>query len=847
MKSGKRRRSKRAESTPQPVEAPVAEPVEEGHEPSIEVPNVSSSGPALGELIPELKRFDRLLERSVAAAQAVYGARAAADPFRGLHISQSEVEQLLAREPGAPTLQASDKGLEETLPKAVTEDSRLRWLEETFGLAPFEVDVILLALAPELDLRYERLYAYLQDNVTRRRPSVDLALNLLSPSAEARLTNHTHFASEAPLIRHNLIHLHADPQHIQPPLLSHYLKLDDQIVRLLLRQESLDSRLAPFCEMVGPAVSVDELPLSADMKRALPGLMVQAKEARQPLRLYFQGPHGTGKRRAAEALAGAVGRPLLVMDLARALAANMEFDQLVKVLFREAWLQDAIVYLDGLDALRGDDRIIPYQRLLDALGEYAAITILAGTRPWVPTGRSPLGVITVPFSIPDFALRRACWQAHLSSWDITLDGNEVNTLADRFRLTPDQIAEAVATARNQALLRTAANSPGAEAFEYVPSPSMAEISTHPSFRQGLPESSGRDATRFTVPSAGSPPIHGGSDDADHELAGSVDTYALMRERSKDIPSPLIGEGEGGSDNSETPCLQPTLNDFFIATRAQTGHDLAALTKKIAPKYTWEDIVLPEDALAQLREICQRVAYRHRVLDEWGFDRKLSLGKGINALFSGPSGTGKTMAAEVIANALGLDLYKIDLSAVVSKYIGETEKNLERIFTAAESANAILFFDEADALFGKRSEVRDAHDRYANIEIAYLLQKMEQYDGLAILATNLRQNMDEAFIRRLQCIVGFPFPDEAHRYQIWQVHFPAEAPRDEHVDLGFLAKQFRLAGGNIKNIVLHAAFLSAANGGEIDMAHLIRATKREYQKMGRVPSESEFGKYTGVLQ
>ena len=181
-----------------------------------------------------------------------------------------------------------------------------------------------------------------------------------------------------------------------------------------------------------------------------------------------------------------------------------------------------------------------------------------------------------------------------------------------------------------------------------------------------------------------------------------------------------------------------------------------------------------------------------------------------------------MAAEVIANELGLDLYKIDLSGVVSKYIGETEKNLDRIFTAAENANAILFFDEADALFGKRSEVRDAHDRYANIEIVYLLQKMEQYEGIAILATNLRQNMDDAFMRRLQFIVEFPFPDEAHRRQIWQVLFPAEAPREEEIDFDFLAKQFRLSGGNIKNIVLGAAFLAAANGGRIGMEQLMKS-------------------------
>ena len=188
-------------------------------------------------------------------------------------------------------------------------------------------------------------------------------------------------------------------------------------------------------------------------------------------------------------------------------------------------------------------------------------------------------------------------------------------------------------------------------------------------------------------------------------------------------------------------------------------------------------MLPDDRLAQLRDVCAYVHHRARVYDDWGFDRKLSLGKGLNVLFAGPSGTGKTMAAEIIAGELGLDLYKIDLSTVVSKYIGETEKNLAKIFAEAETSNAILFFDEADALFGKRSEVRDAHDRYANVEISYLLQRMEEYEGVVILATNLRKNMDEAFVRRMHFTVEFPFPGEAERRRIWQGIWPAATPRD----------------------------------------------------------------------
>jgi SpoVK/Ycf46/Vps4 family AAA+-type ATPase len=280
--------------------------------------------------------------------------------------------------------------------------------------------------------------------------------------------------------------------------------------------------------------------------------------------------------------------------------------------------------------------------------------------------------------------------------------------------------------------------------------------------------------------------------------------------------------------------------LYSACREQSDQSLAMLAKKTPPQYQWADIVLPDDTLAQLREICQRVTLRRRVLNEWGFDEKLSQGKGVNALFAGPSGTGKTMAAEVIANELELDLYRIDLSGVVSKYIGETEKNLDRIFAAAREANAILFFDEADALFGKRSEVRDSHDRYANIEISYLLQKMEEYEGVALLATNLRQNLDDAFLRRLAFTIHFPFPDEPHRRRIWGRIWPKAAPLGQDVDLDLMARQFKLSGGNIRNIALAAAFLAAGNGNVVTMNQLLQATRREYQKLGKPLSNHELG-------
>ena len=258
-------------------------------------------------------------------------------------------------------------------------------------------------------------------------------------------------------------------------------------------------------------------------------------------------------------------------------------------------------------------------------------------------------------------------------------------------------------------------------------------------------------------------------------------------------------------------------------------------------------MLPTDSKAQLKEIGSYFSNMSLVYEEWGFQSKTSLGKGLNALFVGQSGTGKTMAADIISGELGLDLYKIDLSGIVSKYIGETEKNLDRIFQEARDSNTILFFDEADALFGKRSEVKDSHDRYANIEISYLLQKMEEYQGIVILATNFRKNMDDAFVRRMHFVVEFPFPEEDDRLEIWRRVFPEKAPLDDSFDIGFLARQFKIAGGNIKNVAVTSAFLAAQESNTIEMKHAVLATKREYQKMGKLMVESEFGPYFGLVK
>ena len=276
--------------------------------------------------------------------------------------------------------------------------------------------------------------------------------------------------------------------------------------------------------------------------------------------------------------------------------------------------------------------------------------------------------------------------------------------------------------------------------------------------------------------------------------------------------------------------------LWRACRSVATPRLAHLAERIVPSARWDDLVLPPLQRQLLRQLAGQARRRMTVYEDWGFAVRDKRGLGVSALFFGPSGTGKTLAAEVLAAELGLDLYRIDLSSVVSKYIGETEKNLREVFDAAEGGGALLLFDEADALFGKRSEVKDSHDRYANIEVGYLLQRMESFRGIAILTTNMKSSLDKAFERRLRFSVEFPFPDAAQRQAIWVRAFPAQTPT-WNLQFDRLAR-LNVAGGNIRNIALNAAFLAAESGGPVEMAHVLQATRVEALKMERPLSEVE---------
>lgn len=288
-------------------------------------------------------------------------------------------------------------------------------------------------------------------------------------------------------------------------------------------------------------------------------------------------------------------------------------------------------------------------------------------------------------------------------------------------------------------------------------------------------------------------------------------------------------------------------EFHNCAYTQIVHDLSQKADLIYAKYDWSQLVLPQDQAQMLKNACNQIRYKHVVYDKWGMDKRIAYGRGVSMLFAGPPGTGKTMAAQVIANDLDIEIYKVDLSQIVSKYIGETEKNLNELFKEAKKSNVILFFDETDAILGKRTEVKDSHDKNANLETSYLLQKMEEYDGITVMTTNYLENIDSAFFRRISYVVHFPFPDVESRKKIWMNMFPKEMPIDSAIDFDYLANQFEIAGGNIKNTVVSAAFLAAQDNDIVNMSHILRALKYELTKQGKSMLKEDFGEYSYLLK
>ncbi|MFD3751225.1 ATP-binding protein [Streptomyces cyaneofuscatus] len=707
---------------------------------------VTESAPGLPAMVDVEVLWERLGRVEERVRQAV-AARLATDPepddpYRGQYLTPDAVERILeSRDAFAPV---PSYGAEP--PSYVTEpDSRLAGLARSFGLVELDVELLLVAMAPDIDARFERLYGYLNDDLTRRRPAIGLALELCGLPAAG--SGRFRFQSSAPLVAGGLLEI-GDSER---PLLSRTLRVPDRVTAHLLGDDEPDGRLRGLVRVPVPGSTTRNDHVHDDSTRdddRPEAHRIAAALATGSGLVHLLDRGGDPSGLAVEALTAAGRRPLVV-DIAALAAAGDRAAELVRTLAAEARLAHGGVVLGPLEALAPERP--EGARLLASLCTAVSGTplIAYGKKNWDPlwTRDSPVPVAVLPPG-PAGAARR--WRQALAEAARSVGLPDAQAPAD-----DDPLIEATASYRlDSDQLRKAA----------------------------------------TVASR----------------------LAVLEQRP----------------------VHP--DDLRTAVRAQNGAGLERLARRIEPAVGWDDLVLPPATRTQLTELALRARHREQVLGQWGMRPGGGRGRGVIALFAGESGTGKTMSAEVVARELGMELYVVDLSTVVDKYIGETEKNLERIFVEASDVNGILLFDEADAIFGKRSQVKDAHDKHANVESAYLLQRMESFDGIAVLTTNLRANLDEAFTRRLDVIAEFPIPDAEQRLALWDRCLGTSIPRDPALDLEFCAVRFELAGGSIRGCAVTAAYLAAESRAPLTMDQLVTAVLQEYRKLGRLVLESEFG-------
>lgn len=634
---------------------------------------------------------------------------------------------------------------------------RLQRLQDTFGLSQLELDILLVCLFPELDARYRRLFGYLQDDVMRIKPTVELVLQILYPLLDQMGAGRAVFGPGAPLLANHLVVMEQDGD---VPLPARSLHVEARIVSYLLDDDSPDPRLTDLVWQPSLLTTWQDLRVDEQLLERLQALAARWHQTRASgfgFTILFNGPYGSDRLAAAETICCETGTPLLMVDCTKAVRSPLAWEQIVTLCYREARLLGAAIYWAKCDVLmEPEERVDRWEKLLTAAESMPLLSFLARESAWDPIGKFHSASFTrVTFTVPGYGMRRCLWDHCLPSPDCFAKPAPdraalVDALANAFHFTHGQMKDAVAAAWSLAIQRT----------PYEP--------------------------------------------------------------------------------------QVTSEDLYTGCRRQSGKRLMSMARHITPRSDvgFDDLILPAANKRQLEELRMRIRYRSHVFSGLGLERRMGLGKGIIALFTGSSGTGKTMAAELLACEQGVDLYKVDLAAVVSKYVGETEKNLSQVFAEAENANAVIFFDEADALFGKRGEVKESRDRWANMEVNYLLQRIEEFVGTVILATNLQQNIDDAFLRRIQIVVDFPFPDAAARYQICCGLFPSSVQPPTSSELRDLTERFGLSGGSLKNAVVDATFRAVAEAGDrrpvVDTRHLVHAIAREYQKIGKPITKSEFG-------
>jgi len=695
---------------------------------------------------PELARLDALIAVEMRRMRARY--ELSADELHGLYITDQRVSALLA-DSGT----ATDGSDAPDVSGGRAGDTRSRWhhVASALELDDDERDLLLVALAPELDAKYETIYAYLNDDVTRRWPTGELALRLLGRSADHRAKLLGRLLPNATLTGSGA--LETWPAYRDHARGRRPLRVAAPLADWLRGTSWVDERLHGVARFVGFEGTTPDDALPASVRNTFRGLSRQLSSRAWLPPIVLSAPTVLDAARAAENLFAHASRPTLLVDLTalRGVAAA----ECISALDLAQRVLGIGLVLSPLDALLDPDGRLADSSaaaVRDLARRSSALVLASGPRPHTASVLGDLTTLTI--IIPELSPgeRAAAWRAalatHAGAAGFEVPAPLVAAVADRFALGTDQIHRAAATAMKSAALDGATS--------------------------------------------------------------------------------------------------PTSAHVFAAARSVSADGSGGMTRSVVTTFDWNDLVLPADVKGRLADAVHAIERRSTVLDQWGFAERVGGARGVRIMFAGPSGTGKTMAAAIMARTLQLDLHRIELGTVVSKYLGDTEKNFDKAFEAARQANAVLFIDEADAVLGKRSQVKDAHDRYANVEIAYLLQKMEDHDGIVIVATNLAQNIDEAFSRRMQFVIEFPMPDALSRERLWRGLIPRTAPLGAGVDFTFLARQFELAGGDIRNIILDAAYRAAHDESPITMGHMLRAVARQYAKRGRIPTAAEFREHYPLL-
>lgn len=662
------------------------------------------------------------------------------ESFLGLFISEQDIGAILSELHGQMCEQFPEGDM---LSKRIEEQttyiqqrldctqSWLSWqrLQQIFSLEQAHINVLMVALAPEIDDRFAKVYAYLHDDVSRKSPSGALLERLFVShdlsASKTRLALH----NDSPLFTFGILQWQDDDK---APMLNRGIKLSSRVTHYLLDIVKTDDSLTPFLQTpwLGDPILTDD-----DFVQSTREQVQQWLNNPTPLVLMLQSGDDSAIWLHLFCSQAKVG--LLSLDWQHLSALPPDKAQDILVAFvREGHLSNSLLYLYHVD----DNALLLRQSLFKLATPLLCLSFQkAPLHNEFPIATQHINI--APLSAEN---RAACWQYELSGFPI-LSPADIKTLVMNY---PVDMRSLHAICLN------------------------------------LPD----------------------------------------------------------GDNAKT-----FLKRLTQACRQHVSHKMADVAQGVSTPFTFNDLVLPEANLQALRDIIAAQKDSTTVLNDWGLADVFYQSSASAVLFIGPSGTGKTMAANVMANELGLDLFKVDLAGVVSKYIGETEKNLDKIFSIAAVSKVVLFIDEADALFGKRTEVKDAHDRYANIEVSYLLQKMEQHPGLVILASNLGQNIDDAFSRRFSSIVEFALPKAPERLALWKKLEYTRAPLHKNIDLDFLAQHFDISGGHIRNCILQAAYQAAAQNEPIGMQMLIRALSKEYAKLGKPISKNSFGDYYAVIR